>query len=104
MQENKRQRRNANAWREVLKGFASSGLSVPGFCERESISEGSFYRWRSLLERGGAGKKRAAVVKASEASNTSAPFVELGTLPSGSSRLELRVDLGGGVLLTLVRG
>jgi hypothetical protein len=33
-----------------------------------------------------------------------AAFVDLGTLPSSREPLELRLDLGGGVLLHLVRG
>ncbi len=38
---------------------------------------------------------------------TAAPFVDLGaiaTAPSAPSRLELRLDLGGGLTLHLVRG
>jgi hypothetical protein len=31
-------------------------------------------------------------------------FVDLGTLSASGSRFELRLDLGGGVLLHLVRG
>jgi len=32
-----------------------------------------------------------------------AGFIDLGALRGGNSRLELRLDLGGGVLLHLVR-
>lgn len=103
MQQNKR-RRDANAWREMLERFSDSGLSVPAFCERESISEGSFYRWRAILQRGSAHKRQQPMVTAKPTSNAAAPFVDLGTLTPGSSRVELRVDLGGGVLLQLVRG
>jgi hypothetical protein len=35
--------------------------------------------------------------------NTAAGFIDLGALRGGSARLELRLDLGGGVLLHLVR-
>jgi hypothetical protein len=31
-------------------------------------------------------------------------FVDLGTLGSSSARLELRLDLGGGVILQIARG
>jgi hypothetical protein len=31
-------------------------------------------------------------------------FIDLGALGSGRSRFEVRLDLGGGVLLQLVRG
>lgn len=105
MEQNKQRRRDANAWGEVIERFASSGLSVPAFCEREAISEGSFYRWRSILQRGGADRKQqGSVVIASETASAATPFVDLGALRTGSSRVELRLDLGGGVLLQLVRG
>lgn len=104
MEQNKQRRRDANAWREVIERFASSGLSVPAFCEREAISEGSFYRWRSILQRGGAGGQRQGAVIASKTTSAATPFVDLGTLQPGNSRVELRLDLGGGVLLQLVRG
>lgn len=104
MEQNKRRRRDANAWREVLERFAGSGLSVPAFCEREGISEGSFYRWRAIVQRGGATQKRQAVVMAKQTTSAATSFVDLGTLQSGSSRVELKLDLGGGVLLQLVRG
>lgn len=104
MEQNKQRRRDANAWREVLGSFAGSGLSVPAFCAREAISEGSFYRWRSILQRGGTAQKRRAVVMAKQTPSEATPFVDLGTLQPGSSRVELRLDLGGGVLLQLVRG
>jgi hypothetical protein len=35
--------------------------------------------------------------------NTAADFIDLGALRGGSSRLEVRLDLGGGVLLHRVR-
>jgi hypothetical protein len=31
-------------------------------------------------------------------------FIDLGALPGGGTRLELKLDLGAGVLLHLVRG
>lgn len=103
MQQNKQRRRDANAWRELLERFSGSGLSVPAFCEREAISEGSFYRWRAILQRGSANQRQQPIVTAKRTSTAAAPFVDLGTLTPGSSRVELRLDLGG-VLLQLVRG
>ncbi len=105
MERIKRRRRDVDAWRGVLERFASSGLAVPAFCEREAISEASFYRWRSILQgAAGTGKKRRAIPVVSGATKAAAEFVDLGALRSVSSRCELRVDLGGGVLLHLVRG
>lgn len=104
MEQNKQRRRDANAWREVLERFASSGLSVPAFCGRESISAGSFYRWRAILQRGSTAQRRGAVVVAKRTTSAATPFVDLGALQPAGTRVELKLDLGGGVLLQLVRG
>lgn len=89
------------AWRGVLARFEGSGLTAVAFCAREGVSSKSFYRWRSRLD--GAADRPPARNKAS-VTNTAAGFIDLGALRGGSSRLELRLDLGGGVLLHLVRG
>lgn len=92
--------RSAVEWQTLLAQFAASGLTVSAFCQREAISEGSFYRWRAQL----AG---SAAIKPSLPQPTSSPFVDLGPLmatPAGEGRLELRLNLGAGLTLTLVRG
>lgn len=106
MEQNKRRRGDAEAWGEVLGRFAGSGLSVPAFCVHEGISEASFYRWRSMLQAGDAGgrKPRRAAAIVAGVTNRPTPFVDLGTLQPGGARVELRLDLGGGVLVHLVRG
>jgi putative transposase len=48
-QESRRARRSADEWRQVLSRFVGSGLAVEAFCNREGISDTSFYRWRSRL-------------------------------------------------------
>jgi hypothetical protein len=92
-------RRNRNEWQSLLSGFEQSALSVEAYCRRESISAASFYRWRSLLS--GAVDGGEGVVR------DSAPaFVDLGALNSASSPgrgLDLKIDLGDGVLVHLVR-
>lgn len=105
MERIKRRRLSAGAWRGVLARFASSGLTVQAFCRRELISTASFYRWRSLLEGASADVERPPKVSIAATASPTPGFVDLGTLrPTGSSRLELRLDLGGGLLLHLVRG
>lgn len=37
------------AWRERLRRYVESGLSVRAFCRRESLTEASFYAWRRTL-------------------------------------------------------
>ena len=110
MQQIRGERRGADGWREVLARFAQSGLRARAFCDREGISTASFYRWRSILE-GSAQKPRPR--KPSMAADPATGFVDLGALSTSGSRLpseisqrrvEVRLDLGGGVLLHLVRG
>lgn len=103
MQQIKRGRQGAEGWREVLARFAQNGVPVRAFCDREGISTASFYRWRSILE--------GSPQKPSMVADPATGFVDLGALSSSGSRpsipqrrFEVRLDLGGGVLLHLVRG
>lgn len=36
-------------WQLVFQEYANSGLSIRAFCEREGLSEPSFYAWRKRL-------------------------------------------------------
>jgi transposase-like protein len=36
-------------WREVLRRFDASGLSISEFCRREGCSPPTFYQWRKRL-------------------------------------------------------
>ena len=108
MGESKRRRLGADAWRGLLARYVGSGLSVQAFCRRESVSASSFYRWRELLGAnlaGAAGTGSAAAC--SLQSRDAADFIDLGVLSpvntSASTRLEFKLDLGGGVLLQVVR-
>lgn len=94
---NKWQRRSREQWQALLGRFASAGLSVSAFCALESVSEANFYRWKGLLPPSGAGH---AVAQAAGG------FVDLGPMASGprEARLEVRLDLGSGVVLHVVRG
>ena len=93
-------RRSRQEWRALLAKRERSGLGVGAFCRREAISAASLYRWRRLLSEGDADGN--AVV----ASNTAPAFVDLGTLeamPASMPRLDLKLDLGDGLTLHLVR-
>jgi hypothetical protein len=98
----KGRRRDGSAWREILSRLEGSGLSVQEFCRREGLDAWSVYRWRTRLGTGGGQE----VISAPACEKPSAGgFIDLGALAdSGGSRLEVRLDLGAGVLLTLVRG
>ena len=95
-------RRGREGWRTLLAGFKDSGLSAEAFCRREEISSASFYRWRSILGNGG-GQGRAVVVRNSAPAFVDAGLVELPRSQPLSRRLDLRLDLGEGLVLHLVR-
>lgn len=90
-------RRSREEWQALLNRYDARRDSVSTFCARESISEASYYRWRGLLP-----------VAAHEPDAASAPsaFLDLGHLPASqpAPRLDLKLDLGGGLVLHLVRG
>lgn len=106
----KRRHLSGEAWQELFQRHADSGEPIGTFCRREGVSTHSYRRWKIRL--GG-----QSATAASEAGSTArpakvrpvpaAPFVDLGALgtaPSAAGRLELRLDLGGGVMLHVVRG
>lgn len=80
-------------WARVMESFDTSGETTRGFCQQRGINPASFYQWRKKL--------------AAPADAPSFPgFIDLGKLaatPSGG-RLEIRLDLGGGLMLQVVRG
>ncbi len=89
-------RRSQHEWQSLLAKLDRSDLGVDAFCRREAVSAASLYRWRSLLSDRG----EAVVSKSAPA------FVDLGTLNSASvsrPRIDLKLDLGDGLVLHLVR-
>ncbi|MBC7501935.1 MAG: hypothetical protein H7315_15790 [Herminiimonas sp.] len=97
-------------WRDHVVLDAASGMSIAALCRDEAISEGNFYAWRTKLRFG--------------KSDLSAPpprstFIDLGAVNSfgGSTTakdlpapsppampcFDIRIDLGGGVVLTIAR-
>lgn len=98
------------SWREAMLRFGGSGETVSAFCAREGLSPSSFYRWRERL--GAAGSAGAAVPQRRGRSELAAPpdaagFIDLGPLTAptreAAGALELRLDLGGGVVLQISR-
>jgi hypothetical protein len=88
----------------MVARFAQSGLTEAAFCEGEGISGKLFHRWRAKRVRA---MPRAVVEKATRVAGSPAStssFVDLGSLKDSGSKLEMRLDLGGGVLLHVVRG
>ena len=99
-----RERRSESAWREIVSRQSESGLSVQAFCEREGLKAASLYGWRARLQRETRG--RSSTARAPQRPRQEKPtgeFIDLGALSSSRSRFEVRLDLGGGVVLHLVR-
>lgn len=94
--------RSAEAQRSLVDGQATSGLSVAAYCARESIKVSSFRRWRRRFS--GAAAVMRPVWPAASERNLTPRFVDLGTLSDGGSRLELRLELGRGMVLHLTCG
>lgn len=108
-----RQQRTAEGWRAVLLEFKTSGLSVTEFCARQGLSKSCFYRWKSAVEAehsGHDGLSQATLRPL--AKNPIKGFLDLGAFASPSGpvaaaptllQLDLRIDLGGGLVLRLGR-
>jgi putative transposase len=99
-----RQRRSESAWREIVARQEQSGLTVQEFCEREGLKAASLYGWRVRLRQEHAGKKTSPPIsRRARAEKAPGEFIDLGAIDSSRGRFEVRLDLGGGVLLHLVR-
>lgn len=103
----RRRHRGAAGWAVVMERWRASGLSVEAFCRRDGVNRAGFYRWRALL----APSQSQGSVPTCNASAMAVPpptgFVDLGVLGQSAGpggRFELRLDLGAGLVLTLVRG
>ncbi len=52
-------------WRDMLRRFVASGLSVRAFCKRERLTESAFYAWRRTIDaRSHTGSSRPSFVPA----------------------------------------
>ena len=93
-------RRSRHEWRTLLTKFDSGDIGVEAFCRRQAISTASFYRWRSLLDNTVNGDGDGLC-------STAAPaFLDLGVLDTAATlrpQIDLKLDLGDGLTLHLVR-
>ena len=106
----------ASSWRNRIARHAVSEQSVKAFCRSEAVSTASFYRWRARL---GSREVSATVSRSPRAAPGASPFIDLGsvtgptagmTAAGGAAAADLtlgniavRIDLGYGVVLTIVR-
>ncbi len=95
-------------WRETFERYGSAGMTVEEFCRQEGLCRSSFTRWRAKLRRGDA---VSAIRREPDGDKGASSFVELSALgvPAGAapastaSGLELHLDLGAGLTLSLMR-
>lgn len=97
------------AWRSRLLRHAQSGKSIAAFCRDESVSKASFHIWRAKL----------AAADGHEVNTLQAALIDLGAIkdvvgasatadgpasaPMPAAEIDVRIDLGGGVVLTVTR-
>jgi putative transposase len=108
------QRRSKAAWQALIARQAISGETIEAFCRAQGVSRSSFERGRGLLS-------PAATVQdvslQSVAPHNDRPAVsersaehcfidagEIGLGGNGVKPLEIRLELGGGIVLTIRRG
>jgi len=91
-----------STWRNHLARHAASGKSVANFCRDEAISESNFYAWRSRL--------RVTTAHTSRQQKKPVPFIDLGVVKGiskntsfANSNIEVHIDLGDGISLTITR-
>lgn len=98
------------AWRSRLQRHAQSDKSIAAFCRDEAVSTASFLIWRSKL---------AAVSERGATLAQPAAFIDLGAIkdavgvtprahapvsgPAPPPVVDVRIDLGGGIVLTITR-
>jgi hypothetical protein len=105
--------RNESIWRERLARQAASGRTIAVFCHEEGVGKSTLSYWRKRLGvvDAAVGQKRAAAA---------APFLDLGLVKAvkpqrhaaslvgnppnlSPASIELRLELGGGVVLHIAR-
>jgi transposase-like protein len=97
-----KQSRKEVEWRQRLARFAACSQPIKPFCKAELVSEATFYRWRKQLAETGDATPAVGFVDVGVMS--SAPEAQSMTQDQlASAALEVRLDLGHGVVLHIVR-
>ncbi|MEY2341426.1 hypothetical protein AB4090_04865 [Acidithiobacillus sp. IBUN Pt1247-S3] len=90
-------------WQQRVRAQEESGLSVRQFCEQQGLSLPQFYYWRRRL------RESTPAPGATDSADLTSAFVELGLAglcppKDPVAPLEIRLDLGGGCVLSIRRG
>ena len=87
-------------WQQRLARFAASGQRVRQFCQAEAVSAASFYRWSKLLAKVARTAPAAGFIDVGPMALTPRTAVKAGP---ASAPLEVRLELGHGLVLHIVR-
>ncbi|MBU2804214.1 hypothetical protein HF668_03395 [Acidithiobacillus ferridurans] len=93
----------ADVWQQRVLAQEASALSVRQFCAQQGWSLPQFYYWRRRL------RENVSGPGATDSTDLSSAFVELGLTglcppKAPVAPLEIRLDLGGGCVLSIRRG
>ena len=107
------QTRFESEWQDRLTRYSTSGQTVRAFCQSESISMGTFYHWQARL------RQRGFILSKPRLRRPGAgTFIEVGaiakanlvappTVPDNpieqAGGFDIKLELGGGVVLHLVK-
>ena len=94
-----RQRYSRQEWQGFVSEFLVGDQDCKSYCRDRRLNPSRFMRWQGVF-------RKEASLSVGEVQPVG--FVDLGTLPVPTSQprtgtLELKLDLGGGVILTLTR-
>lgn len=105
-------------WRQHLVRHASSGQNITTFCRNEKLAESRFYFWRDRLQGKPSVQDSPSLSATVVATAMPAAFIDLGivtkqnasTIPVADkmpevrpSGIEMRIDLGEGIVITIAR-
>lgn len=87
-------------WQQRLARFAASGQRVRQFCQAEAVSSASFYRWSKLLTKVARAPQSNGFIDVGPMAPTPCTAVKASL---ASAALEVRLELGHGLVLHIVR-
>ena len=92
-------RQRESQWRARIAAQARSGQSVAVYCREQGIATPTFYWWKSRLA------KPKSTPASTLPGKPHAAFIDLGALPEPmpAAGLDIRLDLGNGIILTITR-
>lgn len=98
-----KQSRKEVEWRQRLARFAASSQQVKPFCQAELVTEATFYRWRKQLAESGDATPASEFIDVGVMPPPATQSATPRELPCAGAALEVRLDLGHGMVLHIVR-